>query len=459
MRRDVTASRSHDSMGPMFRRITPALAAVALVAGACGSGGDDSGEELPPPTPVPTIGGVGSLPDTVPDARSPIVRVPRPVNDDGSVAELPGEQVDGNRVLVIGDSIMASTAQRYGGQMCDELVPLGWAVQVEAEPSRFVEFGNRVLDRVFDPLAVLAGDDEDWDAAVVFLGSNYRGDQDAYAGELREILDTLAPRPTLLFTVTEYRPNWSEVNDVVWELGEEYDNVTVVDWEEVSKAPGVISSDRQHPTEAGRRVLAQVTAASLGAVGLGDGECLRSAFTDDSAINGGGSGSLGSPSTGSASSSGSSSGSGSSGSGSSGSGSTSSGAGSSDGDSSVGDGTDAGTTGDGTTGDGTTDGSGTADPGADGTTGGDSATTEDGSTDGGGTDDGTDGGTDEGTGGGTDGGTDGGADGGTDGDPATDTTAPPATQPPPTDPPVTASPTTSPPPTPAPAPATTTVTP
>src|SRR6056297_2439250 len=385
MRRDVTASRSHDSMGPMFRRITPALAVVALVVGACGSGGDDSGEELPASTPVPTIGGVGSLPDTVPDARSPIVRVPRPVNDDGSVAELPGEQVDGNRVLVIGDSIMASTAQRYGGQMCDELVPLGWAVQVEAEPSRFVEFGNRVLDRVFDPLAVLARDDEDWDAAVVFLGSNYRGDQDSYEDELREILDTLAPRPTLLFTVTEYRPNWSEVNDVVWELGQEYGNVTVVDWEEISKAPGVISSDRQHPTEAGRRVLAQVTAASLGAVAFGDGECLRSEFTDDSAINGGGSGSLGS--------SGSTSGSAGSGSGSSSSGGSSSG----------GDTSGGGSTGDGT-GDGTTDGDDTTGGTIDGTTGG-----------------------------------------GTDGGSVTDSTAPPATQPPVTQPPATQPPVTDPP--------------
>ena len=59
----------------------------------------------------------------------------------------------GNRVLVIGDSIMASTATRYTGYMCDELVPLGWAVEVEAEPSRFIDFGNVVLDKRLDPNA------------------------------------------------------------------------------------------------------------------------------------------------------------------------------------------------------------------------------------------------------------------------------------------------------------------
>ncbi len=63
-----------------------------------------------------------------------------------------GDEVIDNRLLVIGDSIMASTATRYSGLMCDELVPLGWAVEVEAEPSRFIDFGNRVLDQTLDPM-------------------------------------------------------------------------------------------------------------------------------------------------------------------------------------------------------------------------------------------------------------------------------------------------------------------
>ena len=100
--------------------------------------------------------------------------------------------------------------------MCDALVPLGWKVAVEAEPSRFIDFGNLVLDKVLDANAA-PGDD--WNAAVVFLGSNYGGDEARYEAELRRILDRLAPRPTLLFTVTEYRPNYSEVNEVVRRAG------------------------------------------------------------------------------------------------------------------------------------------------------------------------------------------------------------------------------------------------
>ena len=48
---------------------------------------------------------------------------------------------------MIGDSITASAAKRYGGELCNTLVPLGWQVEVDAEPSRFVDFGNDVLDK------------------------------------------------------------------------------------------------------------------------------------------------------------------------------------------------------------------------------------------------------------------------------------------------------------------------
>jgi hypothetical protein len=214
--------------------------------------------------------------------------VPPPVNADGSTADPLGVSAQGNRVLLIGDSILASTASRYGGQMCQALVPLGWQVAVEAEPSRFVDFGNRVLDRVLESDLP---PQQDWNVAAVFLGSNYGGDETAYEAELRRMLDRLAPRPTLLFTVTEYRPDYAEVNEVVERLWTEYDNVTLLDWRRISQTPGVLSGDRLHPTTAGREVLAQAVAASLGPIGIGTGACLDPVFRDDSGIGGGGRGS------------------------------------------------------------------------------------------------------------------------------------------------------------------------
>ena len=222
-----------------------------------------------------------------------------PVNVDGTEAQLIGEIAEGNRILMIGDSILASTSSRYGDHMCEAVVPLGWQVAVEAEPSRFIDFGNRVLDKL---LLDDATPEEDWNAAVVFLGSNYGSDEVRYEAELVRILDRLAPRPMLLLTVTEYRPDYVEVNEVVNRLGAERDNVTVLDWKTISETPGVLSSDRLHPTDAGRRVLAESVAAALGPVD-GVGECLRSTFRDDSSVGRNTTTVLGRPSTRSGSSS------------------------------------------------------------------------------------------------------------------------------------------------------------
>ena len=134
-------------MVEMFRRPSLlALVALALTTGACGiasTSASDTGD--PVGTPVPTLAGVGVLPDTVPPNRAPLVMVRAPLNEDGTTAELIGVVAEGNRVLLIGDSILASTATRYGREMCDALNPLGWSVEVDAEPGRFVEFGNKVL--------------------------------------------------------------------------------------------------------------------------------------------------------------------------------------------------------------------------------------------------------------------------------------------------------------------------
>jgi hypothetical protein len=291
-------------MVAMSRRRSLAVAlTLGVVAAGCGPTDGEGGDTIPPVTPVPTLGGVGAVPAVPAAVREPIVVVRPPVNADGTEAELAGESVEGNRILMIGDSILASTSSRYGNHMCEAVVPLGWEVAVEAEPSRFIDFGNRVLDRMLpDDTDTSTGPDDDWDAALVFLGSNYGGDAFAYAVELAAMLDRLAPRPVLLFTVTEYRPNYVDVNEVVNRLGVERDNVTVLDWKSISEMPGVLSNDRLHPTDTGRRVLAESVAAALGPVD-GVGECLRSTFRDDSAIGGGDSTAvLGRPSRGSGSS-------------------------------------------------------------------------------------------------------------------------------------------------------------
>lgn len=60
-------------MVEMFRRPSiVALLALALTTGACGIASSSAGDTTDPVgTPVPTIAGVGALPDTVPPNRAP----------------------------------------------------------------------------------------------------------------------------------------------------------------------------------------------------------------------------------------------------------------------------------------------------------------------------------------------------------------------------------------------------
>ena len=288
-----------------------ALVAVFTACGGSVSGSADSvtGSGSLPPS---TISGVGILPATIPAGPPAEFEslVTRPLTADGEIAEPIGDQVAGNRLLMIGDSILASTETRYGGEMCAALEPLGWAVEVAAEAGRFVEFGVSVVNqRVPRPsagqsnaadvnalpsTALLPAAATDWDAAAVFLGSNYDGNKENYDTKMRVILDRLAPRPTLLFTVTEYRPNYSDVTAVINDLAAEYPNVTLIDWAAAARTPGVLLPDGLHPNDVGESVLTNLTAVALGEAPVDEAECIRSQFRDDSAIDEGN----GSPNTG-----------------------------------------------------------------------------------------------------------------------------------------------------------------
>lgn len=189
-----------------------------------------------------------------------------------------GASAAGNRLLVIGDSILSGTASRYGGAMCSALVPLGWRVAVEAEAGQMVGFGRTVLkDRIY----------EGWDAAVVFLGTNFGGNQKNYERDLTAIVEALAPRPTLLLTATLNRPTMQLVNETIRTVASKYSNVSVLDWGTTSIQPGLLNRDRVHPTDAGRQVLVASITVALGTSPESPGACLPSKYTDDSLVTGG----------------------------------------------------------------------------------------------------------------------------------------------------------------------------
>lgn len=186
------------------------------------------------------------------------------------------ELIDGTRVLMIGDSVMASTSSRYGGEMCDTLTTDGWQVEVDAETGRFIDFGDQVLDQRLDA---------DFDVAVIMLGNNYGANPEVYEEYLHELVDRLEPRPTLLATVTVFQPNRAEVNDIIYDIAQDYDNVRVLDWAGATADDSQLTAgDGLHLSDLGRARFADMVAEELGdAPGRDDGDCLSSSFTDDSA--------------------------------------------------------------------------------------------------------------------------------------------------------------------------------
>lgn len=253
---------------PLLRPILP-LVTVVCVLSACSGGGGASGlTELNHVGRIPGINSAGGavVVDGVRASLSPL---------EGATL---GSRAAGNRMLVIGDSILAGTASRYGGAMCAALVPLGWQVAVEAEAGQMVGFGRTVLrDRIY----------EGWDASVVFLGTNFGGSKENYERDLTRIVESLAPRPTLLLTVTLFRDTMQQVNEVIRVVASRNPHVSVLDWGTASMQPGLLNKDRVHPTNAGRSVLVSSVAAAAGSAPVTPGRCLPSKYTDDSLVGGG----------------------------------------------------------------------------------------------------------------------------------------------------------------------------
>jgi len=252
---------------PRFRTIATLIALSGLVSSCLGVGSDAT--RL-------TLTNVGRIPGINATSGAVVVNGVRAslANLDGPVL---GTVASGNRLLVLGDSILAGTANRYGGAMCAGLVPLGWRVVVEAEAGQMVGFGRTVLrDRIY----------EGWDAAVVFLGTNFGGSAELYEKDLTAIVKSLAPRPTLLLTASLFRPTMQQVNQVIRIVASKNPNVSVLDWSTTSVQTGVLNRDNIHPTDAGRQVLVSSIASALGEAPTGPGACLPSKFTDDSLVTG-----------------------------------------------------------------------------------------------------------------------------------------------------------------------------
>ena len=252
--------------------LAAALGILLSVATACGSSISDSTTTI---AVSGTVAGVGNLPAQ--DLASETDSANQSSVPPGSRPITVGELSSGPRLLMIGDSIFAGISRRYGNMACERLVPLGWQVAVEAERGRFIDLGLRIVKQKLP---------QGFDAAVLFLGTNYGQKQDVYQEYLDKILDELAPRPVIILTATEYKPFMREVNAVIEEEVRTRDNLWLVDWREISKTPGALWKDGIHPVDEGNALLLDSIIGALGnAPGDVPGECLNVEFKDDAPLS------------------------------------------------------------------------------------------------------------------------------------------------------------------------------
>jgi hypothetical protein len=148
-------------------------------------------------------------------------------------------------------------------------------VEVEAEVSRFIDFGIIVADKMLE---------QDWDAVVIFLGTNYNRDANQYFKLMNRLINRFGERPVVVVTVGERNADMVEVNKILRALDETYPNVTIVDWAAATAAdPGLLAEDLIHLSEIGRLSLAMLLTQRFGSAppGSGKGRCLDQVFVDD----------------------------------------------------------------------------------------------------------------------------------------------------------------------------------
>jgi hypothetical protein len=223
-----------------------------------------------------TLDGVGRIPG---NDFVGVATLPPDIASEVSIPALKGAMLGavakGNRLLMIGDSILSSIAKRYGNEACGLLVPQGWNVALEAEAGQFAEFGMDVLDKRWD---------EGWDAVVVELGTNYDGNKDRYRRAMDKIFATIGDTPVVLMNTTVFRAQQKEVNAIIDELVEAHPNATLLDWAAISAVRSVRGNDGIHPSPAGRVVLATAIARAAGIAPTTPGDCMKVYFQDDSRV-------------------------------------------------------------------------------------------------------------------------------------------------------------------------------
>jgi hypothetical protein len=279
----------------MERRRMARFAVIGVGVTVLAACGDDDATSLPSMVDIPDTVAMGVMPQQLSDAPTLPPPPPPPTTRPSvsSTSTLPATLaepveaplsalVDGDRILLIGDSILASAAPRNGGELCDALVLFGWQAEIDAVADRGIDFAAGVLDaRLIDE----QGQQDDWDVVALSFGSDVDGnDADAVAEfgtELGELVERVTPRPVLLYTLAGGGAGRSAINDVIRAQPQSHHNVLVVDFADAGgDGVPIVDDSGRALTEDGMKRFSIRTAAAAGeAPGGGEGTCLPSEYS------------------------------------------------------------------------------------------------------------------------------------------------------------------------------------
>ena len=153
------------------------------------------------------------------------------------------------KVLILGDSVLAGAASRYG----------------PALPGRDVTVDSVVNRTTGQGADVLARRGSDWDVVVVLLGYNDGSSPSAYQPAANRILDQLSQVPRVVWlSLHEVRPAYVGVNQFLRAQATRRPNLRIADWNAVATAnPGALAPGGIHLNGLGAQIMAGFVAQQV----------------------------------------------------------------------------------------------------------------------------------------------------------------------------------------------------
>jgi hypothetical protein len=134
-----------------------------------------------------------------------------------------------------------------------------WSLTVDTKVGRFTDQGVDVTERWLTRKKAVG------EIAVVGLGNNYGGDEDAFATSIDEMMELLADVDHVIwFNVAEYREEQEEVNEQLRLATERHPDLVIVDWNTwYESEPDFTGADDLHLTPEGALAMASLLADAV----------------------------------------------------------------------------------------------------------------------------------------------------------------------------------------------------